>query len=40
MGYNHGKAERLFQIRWAEDVERYQSAGMTEEQIKAILSKG
>lgn len=36
MGYNHGKAERLFQIRWAEDVERYQSAGMTEEQIHQI----
>lgn len=33
MGYNHAKAERQFQLRWAAEEVMYQKAGMTEEQI-------
>ena len=36
MGYNHGKAEKLFQKQWQEKKERYIKLGMTKEQIDAL----
>lgn len=36
MGYNHGKAQKEFELKWAKTEAYYRENGMTEEQIAAM----